>query len=241
MGVPALAQPLDLELFEGPLDLLLTLLLREEIDLAELPLAELVDASLGPAGEDRHDPDVAGELVVLMAALAELKARRLLGEPGDEEPDPDALEARERLASRLVAGAPFRRAGAWLRARAAESAGPRRRRVPLAPVPAAPAARDDPRELAAALEALVRARPQPALDHLVARRVSLQALVGRLRSALRRGGTVSFEEHVAGRGRLEEAVALMAALELANRGEARLRQRRAFGDIAISPREGGRR
>src|SRR5215467_2743244 len=89
----ALQQPVDLDLFQGPFDLLLTLVLREEVDLFELPLAELVVAALGGEGEGRWDPATTSKLVVILAALAEVKARRMLGEPDEDEPDPDAEEA----------------------------------------------------------------------------------------------------------------------------------------------------
>jgi segregation and condensation protein A len=238
--IDVLRQPMDLELFEGPLDLLLTLVLREEIDLAELALTEVVAAALGDADEGRHDAETAGELVVLLAALAELKARRLLGEPADEEPDPDALEARERLAARLVAYAPFRRAAGWLANRAAECAGPRYRRLPLPGGPPAAPPREDPGELSAALAALLVAPPQPALGHLVSRRVDLGRVLARLRDAVRRGRTVSFEAQLTGAGPLEEAVTLMAALELSRSGDATLRQPEPFGDIAITGRRSRR-
>jgi len=145
-----LRQPVDLDLFQGPFDLLLTLVLREEVDLFELPLAELVEAALGGEGEGRWDPATTSELVVILAALAEVKARRMLGEPDEDEPDPDAEEARERLAHRLVAYEPFRRAAGWLAEREAAAAGPRYRSVPLE-TPPAPAARDDAGELVAAM------------------------------------------------------------------------------------------
>ena len=102
-------------------------MLREEVELLELPLLEVVTAALGERARERWDTDTAGELIVLLAAMAELKARRLLGEATDEEPDPDALEARERLAARLVAYAPFQRAAAWL---AERGAGLRRAALP---------------------------------------------------------------------------------------------------------------
>jgi segregation and condensation protein A len=115
MAVPdALSQPVALDLFEGPFDLLLTLVLREEVDLLELPLVEVVTAALGDGARERWDTNTAGELIVLLAAMAELKAKVLLGEEADEEPDPDAIEARELLAARLVAYAPFQRAARWL-------------------------------------------------------------------------------------------------------------------------------
>ncbi|MDX6646469.1 MAG: segregation and condensation protein [Miltoncostaeaceae bacterium] len=235
MSVEPLRQPLSLDVFEGSLDLLVTLLLREEVDLFELALAELVGAALGESALDRFDAATASELVVLLAALAELKSRRLLGEAEDEEPDPDAVEARERLAERLVAGAPYRRAAAWLAERAAACAGHRYRRLALAPAAAPAPPQGEPRALAEAMDRLLRARPAPSLAHLTPRRVSLPALVLRLRSALRQGRQLSFDALVDGVDRLEEAMMLLAALEVARRGEVRLEQAVPFGDIAIIP------
>jgi segregation and condensation protein A len=235
----ALAQPLqlpvDLDLFQGPFDLLLTLLLREEIDLFELPLADLVEDALGPTPIERWDLSTASELVVLLAALAELKARRLVGEQVDEEPDADALEARERLVARLVAYAPFQRAATWLLERFNANEGMRYRRAPLGLATPALAPTEDPARLCAALNLLLIAPPEPSLSHLTSREVNMPALLTRLRNALTRGRSVSFEAIVAGKGVLEEAMTLIAALELARRGEATLRQEQAFGDIDITP------
>ena len=236
----AVADPLqheiDLDLFQGPFDLLLTLVIREEVDLFELPLAELISASLGERAGERWDAATTSELVVVLAAVAELKVRRLLGEPEEDEPDPDAAEARERLVARLIAYAPFQAAAAWLRQQASLSAGCRYRRVPLtlaAPLPVSPG---DPRELVEALERMLTARPEPSLAHMGARRLSMPELLGRLRDALAQGREVSFEAIVEGRSPLEEALTLVAALELARRGDVRLTQDVPFGDITIARR-----
>lgn len=235
MAVPdALAQPVALDLFEGPFDLLLTLVLREEVDLLELPLVEVVTAALGGEANERWDTNTAGELIVLLAAMAELKARILLGEEPDEEPDPDALEARELLAARLVAYAPFQRAAAWLAERAAASAGPRYRRVPLAGAAPAPVPEEDPLQLRAAFAALLVTAPEPSLAHINERRVSMPDAIARLTAALSRARDLSFDEVVRDAGPLEEAITLMAALELARRGEVTLAQPVPFGDIAIT-------
>jgi segregation and condensation protein A len=231
----ALQQPLDLELFQGPFDLLLTLVLREEVDLFELPLADLVAAALGPAATERWELEAASELCVILAALAELKARRLLGEAADEEPDEDVAEARERLAARLVAYAPFERAAAWLRDREPDAAGPRYRRIPLPGAIPPPRPPESPAGLAEALGGLLAAAPEPSLAHLTARRVRLPALLARLRHALSAGRAVSFDALSEGRGPLEEAMLLVAALELARRAEVLLSQPVPFGDIAITP------
>jgi segregation and condensation protein A len=223
----------DLDVFQGPFDLLLTLVLREEVDLFELPLADLIEAALG--APERWDLEAASELCVLLAALAELKARRLLGEPEEGEPEDDLLEARERLVARLIAYAPFARAGAWLAERERATAGPRMRRVPLEGAVAPPADREEPARLASALSALLVAPPEPSLSHLTARRVSVPVLLARLRAALALGSHVSFDAIAEGREPLEEAMLLVAALELARRHEAALHQPVPFGDILIRP------
>lgn len=238
----ALRQPLELDVFQGPFDLLLTLVLREEVDLFELPLAQLVPAVLGgapaPSGNGvgagaRFDVETASELTLLLAALTELKARRLLGEPEEEEPDLDAVEARERLAARLVAYAPYRRAAEWLGRRESELAGARYRRVPLTPTPPAPR-REASALLAGAIAGLLTSPPAPSLAHLTARRVHLPGVIARLREALAVTDELSFDEVVADDGPLEEAMTLVAALELSRRGEAWLRQSVPFGDILIA-------
>jgi len=230
----ALQQQIELDLFEGPFDLLLTLVLRDEVELLEVPLLEVVTAALGENARERWDTDTAGELIVLLAAMAELKARRLLGEPGEEEPDPDTLEAREALAARLVAYAPFQRAAEWLAERARDNVGPRYRRVPIPGAPPPPPAAEDVARLREAILPLLKAPPAPSLTHLTSRRVSMPAALQRLQAALTRARQVSFDAMTAGFAPLEEAIALMAALELARRGDVTLAQAEPFGDIAIT-------
>src|SRR5205807_967658 len=75
---------LDLDVFAGPFDLLLTLILREEVDLLEVDLAEIVISYIDHL--DRRgelDLEAATEFLVLIAALLELKSRLLL--PGEEQ------------------------------------------------------------------------------------------------------------------------------------------------------------
>lgn len=231
-----LQQSVDLDLFQGPFDLLLTLVIREEVDLFELPLAELIPAALGAQAGERWDPPTTSELVVVLAAVAELKARRLLGEADDDEPDEDAVEARERLAARLIAYAPFQAAAQWLTVRGAEVGGYRYRTVPLEMAEAGPVHPIDPCLLRDALHRMLQARPEPSLGHMGPARLSMPELLGRLQQALARGREVSFEAVVEGRSTLEEALTLVAALELARRGEVELRQTEPFGDITITRR-----
>src|SRR3954451_12815804 len=106
---------LDLDAFEGPFDLLLALVLRDELPTAEVDVAEIVLAFCERlAAEDRLDLDACGEFLVLVAALLELKARALFPGEAAELDELEPEEAAEELARRL---AEYRRAkagAAWL-------------------------------------------------------------------------------------------------------------------------------
>jgi segregation and condensation protein A len=244
-GVPvldasaALTQEVEIDLFQGPFDLLLTLLLRDEVDMLELPLADLIEDAVTPGHDEHWEIDAASQLILLLASIADLKGRRMLGEEADEEPDPDAVAMRDALVARLVAYAPFQRAAQWLAERLRAAQGPRYRRVP--PGTAAPVAvRDDPARLRAAMDAMVEAPPAPSLTHMGVQRRPLPELLGRLRESIARLRDVSFDAMVADCDRLEEALTLLAALELVRRGEAEMRQDVPFGDITITGMRGVR-
>ena len=97
---------LDLDMFQGPFDLLLALVLREEIEMAELPIAEIVVAYVERMEERGEiDLDSATEFVVLVAALLEIKVRLLFGLEDDEE-ELTIEEAEEELIERLMDAVP---------------------------------------------------------------------------------------------------------------------------------------
>ena len=107
---------LDLDVFAGPFDLLLTLVLREEVDLLEVELAEIVISYIDHL-EQRGDLelDAATEFLVLIAALLELKSRLLL--PGEEQEmiELDPGEAAGELLARLLDAHRYREAANHLR------------------------------------------------------------------------------------------------------------------------------
>jgi segregation and condensation protein A len=242
--VPALLHrlELDLDVFAGPFDLLLSLVLREELDLLEVELAEIVVAyidHLESTGE--LDLDAATEFLVLIAALLELKSRLMLpGSDGEEELDELApAEAAEELVERMLQYLRFRGAGAWMTAGHDAGQGFLSR---VAPLPAAlrrvsvAAAEQayDPAVLGAALGGLLRVPPPIDVRHMRAPRVTVGERLELLRSLLRRGaGAVSFDEAVDGADRVTVAVTVWALLELYKRGEAAWEQDEPFGPITI--------
>jgi segregation and condensation protein A len=231
---------LDLEVFSGPFDLLLTLVLREEIDLLEVQLAEIVIAYLDHLeGRGELELEVATEFLVLIAALLELKSRLMLPREDDELPDFEPGEAAEELLARMLEAQRYRRAAEHLAARLAGEEGVRYRCAPLPPGVrrtslAAAGAIYDPRRLGSALGGLLRVPPELSLGHLSAPRVTTLERMTHLR-ALLRGGATTFDEAVRGADRVTVAVTLFALLELYKQGEATWEQREAFGAIAIVP------
>jgi len=94
---------LDLDAFEGPFDLLLALVLKEELDLRDVDLAGIVTAFLERLAErEELDLEACGEFLVLISALLELKARALFPDEAAELAELDPEEAAEELARRLA-------------------------------------------------------------------------------------------------------------------------------------------
>src|SRR5438445_6673841 len=125
---------LDLDVFAGPFDLLLTLILREEVDLLEVDLAEVVISYIDHL-EQRGELDLeaATEFLVLIAALLELKSRLMLPGEEPEEIELEPSEAAEELLARLLDAHRYRGAAESLRARLGAQAGYRFRAAPLPP------------------------------------------------------------------------------------------------------------
>src|ERR687898_3174246 len=102
MAMPVRELELDLEAFEGPFDLLLALVLRDELELVEVDVAGVVLAFVDRLAErDELDLEACGEFLVLIAALLELKARALFPEEAAELAELEPEEAAEELARRL--------------------------------------------------------------------------------------------------------------------------------------------
>ena len=236
---------LDLEVFSGPFDLLLTLVLREEVDLLEVQLAEVVIAYLDHLdGRGELDLEVATEFLVLIAALLELKSRLMLPRD-DEELDFEPGEAAEELLARMLEARRYRRAADHLAARLAGEEGVRYRAASLPRALrqtrlADAAAVYDPRRLGAALGGLLRVPPPVNLEHVTVPTITVAERLEHLRGLLRRGGC-TFDDAVRGADRVTVAVTLFALLELYKQGEATWTQEVSFGEIVIAAAQRRRR
>ncbi len=226
---------LDLDVFAGPFDLLLSLILREELDLLEVDLAEVVVAYLDHLeAADELDLEAATEFLVLIAALLELKSRLML--PGEEVSELDEMgpaDAAEELVERMLQYLRFRAAGEHLAERHAHGQSFLYRSAPPKFAPAADATGAyDPDVLGAALGGLLRTPPPIDLTHMAVPRVTVGERLAVLRDLLRRG-SFSFDEAVRDADRVTVCVTVFALLELYKRGEAAWEQEEPFGEIMV--------
>lgn len=230
---------LDLDVFSGPFDLLLTLILREEVDLLELSLAEVVLAYLDHLeARGELDLETATEFIVLLAALLELKSRLMLGADEPELLELEPEQAAEELLARMLDARRYSSAAGHLRGLLEAEHGVRFRCAPLPPslrrhVVAPADGSQDPALLGESIGRLLLMPPTINVRHMSSPRVSLAERLAHLRSLLRRGA-FDFEEAVKGADRMTVAVTLFALLELYKLGEAGWQQRESFGEIVIN-------
>jgi len=228
---------LDLDAFEGPFDLLLTLLLKDAIQPAEIDMAGIVVAFVERLAErEELDLEACGEFLVLFAALLELKARALFPDEEAELSELEPEEAAEELARRLAEYRRMKLASAWLRERLDQEReryfriGP----APLAPEPERRLAPQEPLRLVEAMRALAVEPAPVSLSHLAMRFPPVGQFVERFRALLQRRRRFDFETEVRGLSRVEQAVAFLALLELRKEGEIAIAQAAPFAPIRIS-------
>jgi segregation and condensation protein A len=230
---------LELDVFAGPFDLLLAVVLREEIDLLEVELGEVVVAYVEHLErEGELELEVATEFLVLIASLLELKSRLLLPGADDGLEEMGAEEAIDELLARLLEYRRYSAASKELTARFEANRGYLYRSARLPPelrrvaIDAATAVYD-PERLGTALGDLLTEPPGVDVGH-IRPTVSLEKRLDALRAALSGRGSVDFDEQFGDEDRLTQAVTLFALLELYRRGEATWKQSRPFGPIEIS-------
>jgi segregation and condensation protein A len=228
---------LDLDAFEGPFDLLLTLLLKEELEPADVDMAAIVSAFVERLAErDELDLEACGEFLVLIAALLELKARALFPDEEAELADLEPEEAAEELARRLAEYRRMKEAAAWLAERLAGERDRFFRVGPavLAPRPERKLAPQDPEQLAATLRLLAAPPPEVSLSHMALRFPPVSQFLERFRAVLRTRRRFDFDAEVASLPRIDQAVAFLALLELRKAGEIGLEQAAPFAPIRVS-------
>jgi segregation and condensation protein A len=213
--------------FEGPLDLLLQLISKHQLEISTIGLTDVVSEYLAFVDEMRElDLDVASEFLLIAATLVQLKAHSLLPSRGDLNIDDELLllEERDRLLSRLLACVTFKDVAAVLARRLQEG----NRFVPrisgmdqviaLQPV-SVQLPIDDVALATIALRVFTRRPDEPDLDHLELDLPSVEAAIAELRVRVADGAVSDFDkltEHC--QRPVEVAAYFLALLEMARWG-----------------------
>ncbi|MGI9622265.1 MAG: segregation and condensation protein A [Acidimicrobiales bacterium] len=229
--------------YEGPFDLLLHLILRDEVDLYNVSLGTIVDEYLAELDRMQDlDLDIATEFLLIAATLVELKSRRLL--PGDSELALDEelglWEERDLLLARLLECKTFKDAARSLEAMSIDAgksvprvAGPEEQFLGLVPDLLEGVTGEDIR---AAFKRAVTPRPKPTLDlfHVTPVKMSVAETVASLADELPTTGRTTLRDLTSSSvDRVEVIVYFLALLELFKQGAVELTQLATFGTMTI--------
>jgi segregation and condensation protein A len=227
-----------LDTFHGPLDLLLFLVKRNEVDVLDIPIAKLADQFLEFLTVMREvDVELAGDFLVMAATLMEIKARSLLpaevAEGEEEEADP-----RRELVKQLLEYRKFKDAAAALEERAEKQSARLARVAPEEPTkPSTPVVR--PVELWDLVSAFARLMRETQALHptaVVVDDTPQHVYEEQVRELVRAAGRVAFRELFTPPYQKARLIGLfLAVLELIKGREVWLEQPEPFGEIWLTP------
>lgn len=228
----------SLDVFDGPLDLLLSLIKEQQLDISTVRLAVVAEQYLAYVRMlENLDVEVAAEYLVIAATLVYLKSKALLPpipqefvDDSDETPE----QVEERLRRRLIAYSRYRELGLELRARAEEASGFYFRDAGDSTTEVVQRYRIDPEKLKRAF-ILMLGSARPEKREIVRERVSLLAQMDYISRKIKERGEVMFSElcHELGMTREVIIVTFLAILELVRRNRIAFDQPEFFDDIRL--------
>jgi len=226
----------QLEIFEGPLDLLLHLIKKNEVSITDIPIATITEQYLATLElMQSFNLDVAGEFLVMAATLIHIKSRILLPSGDDEVEEDDGVDPRDELIRRLMEYQRFKEAAEQLQAREilardvfSRAASPNEEVEP-------PGFRNvSVFELLTALQRVLEKLPKEAIHEVTLEKISVREQMTLLLDTLRVHGRVLFESLFAeGKTRMEVVVTFLAMLELVKVRAIRISQEEPDGPIVV--------
>lgn len=232
------AYRVDLEIYNGPLDLLLYLIRRSEIDIYDIPIARITEQYLSYIDAIRLlDPAVGGDFLVMAATLMEIKSRMLLPTPPPEE-DGEPEDPRSELVRQLLEYKRYKDAAAWLAAQADERAERFGRPTPAGLIRDAPQEQDlkevELWDLVEAFGRLMRETLAGVPDTIVDEDVPIQVISEEILDRLQREVEVPFSRLFEGQPTRRHIVAVfLALLELVRLRRVAALQEEPFGEIIL--------
>ncbi len=227
-----------LDIYNGPVDLLLYLIRREEIDIHDIPIAQITEQYLAYVELLRQlDPEVASEFLVLAATLMEIKSRMLLPRPPLEEDEEDIVDPRLELVRQLLEYKKYQDVARHLDG-AAEERALKHERSPVAPPPDSDEKDLESIDIWDLFDAFNRLLEQTGRREAV-HEIGIDDTPIALHaeditdSIERSGGSQKFEDIFLGRSKAEMIGLFLALLELIRQRRVRVSQDRPFGPILL--------
>ncbi|HHY09925.1 MAG TPA: segregation/condensation protein A [Firmicutes bacterium] len=232
----------QLKAYEGPLDLLLDLIAKNEIEIWDIPIAAITEQYLAYLYSlQERDLAVAGEFLVMAATLIRIKSRLLLPEkPQVEDLEEEEKDPREELVERLVRYKFFKETAEFLREKYETTLfyydrGQAQAAYSEAPIFTNPVGDLTINQLKEIYRGLREELAKEAPTHAVSQRISVKERLALIRLQLVGQPKLSFFDLCHNRSPQEIVVTLLAVLELVRLGEVRVSQERSFGEIAVEP------
>jgi segregation and condensation protein A len=227
----------QLEVFEGPLDLLLHLIKKNEVSITDIPIAAITEQYLATLElMQTLNLDVAGEFLVMAATLIHIKSRMLLpAGDGDSDNDEEGEDPREELVRRLLEYQRFKDAAGELSQRDVLTRDVFVRRAPPTEQPPPPDYRElSVFELLSALRRVLERLPKNEYHEVMLEKITVREKMTVMLDRLRSDGRIAFDSLFAeARTRMEVIVTFLAMLELVKIAAIRIFQDTPQGPIII--------
>ena len=226
----------QLEIFEGPLDLLLHLIKKNEVSITDIPIAAITEQYLATLELMQHlNLDVAGEFLVMAATLIHIKSRMLLPPSEDAEEEEEGADPREELVRRLLEYQRFKEAAAQLEQREVLTRDVFvRSAAPPEEVPFPGFREVSVFELLTALRRVLERLPRDSFHEVALDKITVREKMTLLLDTLRAQGQVLFEALFSeAKSRMDVVVTFLAMLELVKVRAIRIVQEELGGPITI--------
>jgi len=231
----------QLEIFEGPLDLLLHLIKRNEVSITDIPIATITEQYLATLEVmQTFNLDVAGEFLVMAATLIHIKSRMLLPMADDEEDEEEGTDPRQELVRRLLEYQRYKDVADQLERRELLTRDVFvRSAAPAEEIPAPGFREVSVFELLTALKRVLDRLPKDAFHEVMLEKITVREKMTLLLDHLRTQGKILFESLFAEvTTRMEVIVTFLAMLELVKVRAIRIFQEEASGPIQIEAAAG---
>jgi len=230
---------IHLENFEGPLDLLLHLIRKNEMDICDIQIAEITAQYLAVIDSMKSlNLDVAGEFVLMAATLIHIKSKMLLPVSEEEEPEEEELDPRAELVRRLLEYQKYKEAASELENRPlfGRDVFSRLQPPPVEEEADAEFVEIGIFDLVEALQALLKAAPKEQVHEISVEHVSITDRINFILQEVAARSSLAFTELFSEQPKRSEIVAtFLAMLELVKMRTVRLMQNASFGSIWIFP------